>query len=339
MLKHYTTANLDIWAGRIDSHDNFDAFRWHQWVAPLNLNENHSKLSSDQLGFAFIGFNCDEGIKLNKGRTGASKGPNNIRKELKNLPCRFSREILLFDAGNISYKNSLEETQDALAQAIERILELNLFPIVLGGGHEVAFGHFNGILRHFLENKKKPKIGIINFDAHFDIRPYPNGGTSGTMFLQIYDQLKEQHIDFSYLCLGIQKHGNTKALFKSADALSTEYILAKNLIHNNLWDPIEKIDDFITRQDHIYVTICADVFSSAFAPGVSAAQPLGLHPEDVLKILKYILRTNKVVSFDIAEVSPRFDYDRSTANLASILIFALVNTLSKLHLQKNNSLN
>ncbi|MCK8828275.1 arginase family protein [Natroniella acetigena] len=37
-----------------------------------------------------------------------------------------------------------------------------------------------------------PKIGIINFDAHFYLRPYPNGGNSGTMFRQIADQCKEK---------------------------------------------------------------------------------------------------------------------------------------------------
>ncbi len=38
-----------------------------------------------------------------------------------------------------------------------------------------------------------------------------------------------------------------------------------------------------------------------------------------------------MISFDIAEVSPRFDYDNSTANLAATIIFALVNTISKMY--------
>ncbi len=75
------------------------------------------------------------------------------------------------------------------------------------------------------------------------------------------------------------------------------------------------------------MTICADVFSSAYAPGVSAAQSLGLDPERVLKLLKYILKSEKVISFDICEVSPRFDLDNTTADLASVVIFSLVSTL------------
>jgi len=57
-----------------------------------------------------------------------------------------------------------------------------LFPIVLGGSHELAYGHFNGIVNHLKkQTKNSSKVGIINFDAHFDLRPYDNQGSSGTM--------------------------------------------------------------------------------------------------------------------------------------------------------------
>jgi formiminoglutamase len=84
---------------------------------------------------------------------------------------------------------------------------------------------------------------------------------------------------------------------------------------------------FIKRHQHIYLTICADVFSSAFAPGVSAPQPFGLHPEVVLKLVKHVIQSGKVVSADIAEVSPRFDEDNQTAKLAAITIYAIINTI------------
>lgn len=330
-MDKYKVIDMEIWDGRIDSNDDFDAFRWHQWIEPIDLEKFNERIKEGSLAFGLIGFCCDDGIRLNKGRVGARKGPDNIRKELRNLPCHFSKDVKLFDAGNIYYHESLALTQEVLSKKINQLLDLNIFPIVLGGGHEVSFGHYNGILKQLLNRKNKPKIGIINFDAHFDIRPYSKIGSSGTMFRQIYDTSKEKEIDFSYFCVGIQKHGNTNALFKTAQEMNTEYILARDITHNNLWDSMMKLDDFITKQEYIYITICADVLSSAFAPGVSAAQPLGLHPEDLLKLLKYILRMNKTISFDIAEVSPRFDMDRTTANLASIIIFSVVNTLSKMY--------
>lgn len=328
----YKTTDKTVWQGRIDSETNFDAFRWHQWVEYIDLRRDDLTPFTGKLGFAFIGFCCDEGIKRNHGRTGAAKGPQNIRDELANLPCRFTKDVKLFDAGDIFCKNiTLEESQNLLSKAVEKILSLNLFPIVLGGGHEVAFGNYSGILNYLTQSNPKPNIGILNFDAHFDLRPYPNGGSSGTMFRQIADICENRNIDYHYLCIGIQKHSNTVDLFKTADKLGAEYVLAKHIIDSDDdFDVFEKLDRLIKLTEHIYITICSDVFSTSFAPGVSATQPLGLDPERVLKFLKYILKSNKVISFDIAEVSPRFDQDSTTANLASVLIFSVVNSLAKL---------
>lgn len=329
---NYRLMNKNIWQGRIDSETNYDAFRWHQWVRPLDLSDDDLKPFKGDFGFAFIGFPSDEGVRRNRGRTGTAKGPDSIRKELSHLPCSFSEKVKLFDAGDIICNGrTLEDNQDHLGKAIDKILSLNLFPIVLGGGHAVAFGHYKGLLSHLKKKESSPRIGIVNFDAHFDIRPYPNGGTSGTMFRQIADSCENQHLDYSYLCIGIQKHSNTVDLFKTADGLGVKYILAKDIRNGNSWNLLESIDTFVRTQDHIYMTICADVFSTAYAPGVSATQPLGLEPEKVLNFMKYILKSNKVMSFDIAEVSPRFDQDNTTANLAAVLIFSVINTLSKMN--------
>jgi len=329
---NYRVTEQQVWQGRIDSLDNYDAFRWHQWVKTINLKDEELSPFDGKLGFAFIGFCCDEGVKRNQGRTGAANGPKSIRKELANKPCVFTQEVKLFDAGDIYCEGiTLEESQELLAEAIEKILSLNLFPIVLGGGHETAFGNYNGGLNYLLRTEEKPKIGIINFDAHFDIRPYPNGGSSGTMFRQIADSCKAKELKYSYLCIGVQKHCNTIDLFKTMTRLGGDYILERDIIDNDVWSVLDKLDNFIKLQDYIYITICADVFSSAYAPGVSATQALGLDPERVLKLLKYILKSNKVISFDIAEVSPRFDLDNTTANLASVLIFSLINTLCNMY--------
>ena len=329
--RNYKPTDDEVWKGRVDSESNFDAFRWHQWVKTIDLRNDLIPYDG-KLGFAFIGFCCDVGVERNKGREGTANGPLSIRKELVNLPCWFTKDVKLFDAGNILCEDcTLEEAQEELSKAVEKILSLNLFPIVLGGGHEVAFGHYNGILNYLLKTDEKPSLGIVNFDAHFDLRPYPNGGTSGTMFRQIADICKYRELDYSYLCIGIQKRGNTVDLFKTADSLGVKYILAKDVANNSHWNVLDEIDDFISSKDHIYMTICTDVFSSAFAPGVSAPQPLGLDPERVLKFIKYILKSNKAISFDIAEVSPRFDQDNTTANLASTLIFSVVNTIAKIH--------
>ncbi|AIF53953.1 formimidoylglutamase [Pelosinus sp. UFO1] len=326
----YEVADFTIWRGRIDSKENYDAFRWHQWIKPLDLRQPIGEFTG-KMGFALLGFCCDEGIIRNNGRKGASSGPEGIRSELSNLPCSFSSEVSLFDAGNITCTDGeLMKSQVALEQAVFRLRQAGLFPLVIGGGHETALGHFRGQADFLRQNDGKCELGILNFDSHFDLRPFVGGGNSGTMFSQIADDANQWREMFHYFCLGIQRSSNTLELFKTAQQLGVDYLLAGDIFTNNDELIIEKLDYFMQLVPHLYVTVCADVFASSFAPGVSAPQPLGLHPEIVLKYLKHILRTKKVVGFDIAEVSPRFDHDRATASLAKVIIFAVVDTLCRL---------
>lgn len=328
-LENYVSA-MECWHGRVDSDSDYDTFRWHQWVEPLDLNEC-KKIYDGELGFAFIGFCSEQGVKRNKGREGTALAPDFIRRQMSNLPCTFCREVKLYDAGNIICDEiTLETGQRLLAAAVEKIRGLGLFPIVLGGGHETTLGTFQGLLSDLKTNDETPDLGIINFDAHFDLRPYEKGGSSGTMFLQMADICRKENMDYHYLPLGIQRHSNTVKLFKTAKELGVDYVLAKDFNPGNVANVLEKVDTFLYPCKNTYITICTDVFSSAFAPGVSATQSFGLDPEVVMPVLKHILRTRKVRGFDICEISPRFDQDNTTANLGAVLIFAVVDTLCSL---------
>lgn len=330
-MKSYVASNEAIWSGRIDSLDDAESFRIHQVVRLIDLREVDGKIFDyAKLNFCIIGFCSDEGILRNKGRVGASEGPKYIRKELSNLPARFYQQANIYDAGDVfCLAQNLELAQKKLAEMVEKIIDLKLIPIVLGGGHDVAFGNFLGISDHLNKQKSKQQLGIINFDAHFDLRSYDDGASSGSMFLQIADKCKAEKQQFSYMCIGIQKSGNTVRLFKTADALNTEYILAKNIVKPKYGVIKKKIQKFISTKDHIYMTICSDVFNAAYAPGVSALQPFGMNPEVALKFIKEVVKSKKVISLDIAEVSPRFDNDNRTAKLAALIIFAIINTYVK----------
>lgn len=330
MTKNYLLPDPAHWSGRQDSTTDYDSFRWHQWIECLDLSRAQAPFEG-RLGIAILGFRSDKGIAKNLGRTGAGAGPAAIRQELANLPCAFDQQVKLFDAGDItSEPTALAEAQDALAEAITKLLSLGLFPVVLGGGHDIAYGHFKGVFDHFQGLEPDAKLGIINFDAHFDNRPYHDGPSSGTMFRQIEDLLAGAGRANQYFVLGIQESANTASLFKHAQAAGTEYILAKDIAHGDIFSLFERLDQFLYGLDGVYVTIDADVFSSSIAPGVSSPQPLGLQPEIVIALLKYILASNMVVSLDVAEVSPRFDHDSSTATLAASLIFSAITKLAGL---------
>jgi formiminoglutamase len=83
---------------------------------------------------------------------------------------------------------------------------------------------------------------------------------------------------------------------------------------------LERITRFMEPLDAVYLTIDLDGFSSAYAPGVSAASPMGFSPGALLPCVDSILGSGKLLSMDIAELNPAQDRDSQTAVLAANLV-------------------
>ncbi len=101
-------------------------------------------------------------------------------------------------------------------------------------------------------------------------------------------------------------------------------IWADELHQGQLEKCVDFIDRIIDQNDIIYLSVCLDVFAAAFAPGVSATQPLGLFPWHIIPLIRQLAASGKVISYDIAELSPKHDIDGITAKLAANLIFEFI---------------
>lgn len=314
VINYYEPPNQSLWQGRSDTLPNERIF---QWVDCINVNEK--PLTGARSSKAILGFCSDEGIRRNQGRPGAQFGADALRRQLAGLA--YHGTTALLDIGNINCSDTqLEAAQQAFAQLIHHCHAQQLPTIALGGSHEIAWAHFLGLAPHY------PKLGIINFDAHFDIR-LPSShrpSTSGTPFAQIKQYCDDNHRDFHYCCLGIQHAANTKSLFERADEWHINYLTAEQMHQEPLTKQIAFINQFLTQHDAIYLTICMDVFAESYAPGVSAPQSLGIIPTQVIPLLKIITQSGKVVGLDIAELSPPLDEHDKTARLAARLLAELL---------------
>jgi formiminoglutamase len=317
---YYQSIDQRSWEGRRDGETE-SHLRWHQVVRTINLARDGESLWNG--AHVLLGFCCDEGVGRNQGRVGAADGPGAIRKVLRNLPVHHNNP--LFDGGNVVCEDgNLERVQEVLADAVALIVRDGGFPIVLGGGHEVTYGHFKGLYQYYGKDRT---IGIINFDAHFDLRvPVEGRPTSGTGFYQIAQDLHAGEREMAYLAIGIQQISNTRVLFNTATELGVEYILADELrMGAGISGHLHRIDAFIEQCDVVYLTVDLDVFAAAYAPGVSATAFSGIIPEDIFfRLFHRILDSGKLVSMDIAELNPRYDLDDRTAKLAADLIFKLL---------------
>lgn len=295
---------------------------FYQHIRLMNLL-TESFASSPTNAFALIGFKCDEGMQRDLGRTGSIEGPIAIRQRLSKLPIQIP-SIICYDVGDIVCTNhDLEASQQALGEVVAMLHQHYIRPIVIGGGHELAWGHYQGIAKSFSSEKK---LGIINFDAHFDLHslhPHHRAGAT-TAFYQIAEAHTQEKRHFDYNCIGIQHAGNIRQLFDIAKRYHVKHILADD-IHQGLREKcFDFIDRVIDENDIIYLSLSLDVFSPAFAPGVSGIQPLGLTPWQVIPLLRQAAASGKVVSYDIVEHVPRYDIDHRTAKLAAILIYEII---------------
>ena len=296
-----------IWQGRLDGEE----LLYHRIFQRVKEENNYDVISTKD--FVLHGFAVDEGVRRNKGRQGAKDAPDVIRKNMANFPV-IRPDFSLLDFGNITCEDgNLENTQNELAKNVSKVLLKGGKSLVLGGGHEVTFGHYRGVKTAFQEQK----IGIINFDAHFDNRQPENGvgASSGTGFWQI-----AQEGEINSLHIGIQRNSNTLKLFDTAHQFGMKYILADELFFENLPSIYERVNELAESVDFLYMTICMDVFNASIAPGVSAAAYNGIFADAAfMHLYKHILRNEKLIALDIAEVNPNLDIQDHTARLAASL--------------------
>lgn len=305
-----------IWSGRTDHLENRTSFRYHQVVEVIAMED----LSPSSRTCAIIGFESEEGVRRNKGQLGAAKAPNALRSELAKLPWKFSVNERLVDVGNIQCVGTgLETAQQQLGDTIANVLEKKMTPIILGGGHETAYGHYLGVRKWIGE---EASLGVINIDAHFDLRSYDEQPSSGTMFKQI---LEHDNMS-SYFVVGIQRYGNTQELFDTADRLGVKYEYEENMHIGNMDKLTSDLEQFINQHDYVFLTLCTDVLNAAFAPGVSAPSPFGLDPSVVRSIIRTVTAHKKTLSFDISEVNPILDENNRTVKLGAYLTNEAITT-------------
>ncbi|MEX0905374.1 MAG: formimidoylglutamase [Balneolaceae bacterium] len=261
-----------------------------------------------------VGFPSDNGVKINGGRPGASRAPELIRDQLLKLTphADYAEQHISFlngvaDHGEISCSGTVEEDQEKLGVFIADSFQQKVLPVILGGGHETAFGHFLGYA------KADQPLSIINIDAHTDVRPLKDGKAhSGSSFYQAVQHsssvcasynvfgLNPSSVSFDHLEF-VKKHG--QALFESETIVKNVLGVLNQLTEN------------------IMVTMDIDVVKQAEAPGVSAPNASGISSEVWLELAFQFGRHPLVTSFDLCEVNPEYDPDSRTIRLAALTVW------------------
>ncbi|MBI0678396.1 formimidoylglutamase [Citrobacter koseri] len=304
-MTQWQPASPTLWQGRDDSAEAANAQRLFQTVtrSPTFSPEMYREK------IALLGFACDEGVKRNQGRPGAAGAPDALRRALANLASHHGHDRLV-DLGNIiAQAPDLEGAQQALRDAVRRCQQADMRTFVLGGGHETAFGHGAGLLDAFPHTR----VGIINLDAHLDLRRADHA-TSGTPFRQLAQLCDEQQREFHYACFGVSRAANTQALWDEAQQRGVTIV--EDVDCDTAQAPLAQVIDSV---DKIYLTIDLDVLPAWEMPAVSAPAALGVPLATVMRLVDAVCRSGKLQAVDMVEFNPRFDDDGNAARVAARL--------------------
>jgi formiminoglutamase len=269
-----------------------------------------------------IGFPQDEGVRRNGGRPGAAEAPGEIRRWLYRLTAADPAVGIdlapapPLDVGDVRVAGSLEESQQALADVVAAVLRHGAVPVVLGGGHETAYGHFLGYVSAGVP------VGIINMDAHLDVRPLVGGrGHSGSPFRQAMEHPTRPLPGSRYCCLGVQPHATSREHLRYALDRGCVVRWCGDVRAGFATHLAAATEDLAAAGCRSYVTVDADVARHADVPGVSAPNPGGVNGTLVIDCARAAGITPHVAGFDLVEINPRHDRDGQSARWGAVVVW------------------
>lgn len=274
------------------------------WPDPIPQGRWASRVrrAPDACQVALIGLPDDTGVVLNNGRPGARGGPRAFREALSKYGAADSMAgdgPLVFDAGDVVPSTDIHETHARVTHAAGALLAMGLIPVAVGGGHDLTFPFVRAVAaRH------APLAGIY-FDAHLDVRETVG---SGMPFRKLVESCGVQSLEVH----GLRPTVNSRA--------HEEWFLA----HGGIIAPDDATPAIDSSLPHCFASFDMDVLDAAFAPGVSALNPVGWTPKLAESWVFAAGAARNVRCFDLMELNPDHDDGGRTARLAAHLFLTFL---------------
>ena len=262
-----------------------------------------------------IGLPDDLGVRLNGGRRGADQGPTALRRALSRYgtpdpPSPGWPPVL--DVGDVLPSGELEETHERVTAVVSRLLARGCLPVGMGGGHDLTLPLVRALAGSLAASRipaaGTPRLTGIYLDAHLDVREAVG---SGMAFRRILEELAPVDLHVR----GLDPMVNARA---HLDWFRSRRGRTDGFGAGDPWPP-----------GPLFLSLDLDVLDQAFAPGVSAPNPVGWTPERVEAWVARAGAEPGVRLFDIMELSPRWDPDGRTARLAARMLAAFLRGVAR----------
>tara|TARA_Y100000022_G_scaffold159718_1_gene142531 strand:- start:9 stop:872 length:864 start_codon:yes stop_codon:yes gene_type:complete len=237
---------------------------------------------------------------------GTSKAPeiiinaSNQLERNRNSPCDFG--IYTHDALDCSL--NFDSIFQKLENLIFEISKNNKIPICIGGEHSLTFGVIKGLKKKY--DNTNENFGIIQFDAHADLRKTYNGNINShaTVMYKIY----KENIPIYQFGVRAQSDEEIK--------LRDKFNIYFKTIDDYRKNPDIKLPNNFPK--NIYITFDSDCLDPSIMPATGTPVPNGLYYEETFLILEKLIKNRRIIGIDYVEYSPIKNfhaYDYISANI------------------------
>lgn len=285
--------------------------------------------SKEEAKICIMGVPFDNATSLGKG---AAKGPETIRALSVDMSDVTEDDViikdsLIYDVGDITVQLNWEKYFEIVKEEAYKLMQTDNFCLFLGGDHSVTIPLHEAFGKYQKEKKEKARIGVIHFDAHYDLCSEYDGhkwSHACTEARSLESIISGEDLFFA----GIRV-AEVDELKTIANNPGITTVKAKEIHEKGAEAAVEKIIAKLKDYDAIYLTIDIDVLDPAFAPGTGTPQPGGLTSVQLIHLFKMVIEELPVKAMDIVEVAPDLDVNNITSWAALRLIHELFSHFSK----------
>ncbi len=175
-----------------------------------------------------------------------------------------------------------------MEKASANILSQNKFLLSLGGDHAISIGPIMAAANHV------PDVGILQIDAHLDLRNEWNGSRYNHACVM---RRVVEDMGLPAVHVGIRSFSPEEAVF--AEKIAARIFYAHRIKPtDDSW--MEDVIDALPSK--VYLTIDLDGLDPSVIPGTGTPEPGGLSYRQLVALIKYVGWKRKVVAADINEL-------------------------------------
>ncbi|SHE77466.1 formiminoglutamase [Seinonella peptonophila] len=284
-----------------------------EWIRPVKQDQEYDL--------------CLMGVPLSKSSisfSGAHLHPQQFRKCWTSFTTYNWEQDIDLKPLRIADLGDIEMHITDIAQCHQNIYEANLsvqraYPeavsIAVGGDHSITAPLVKAIVE-----ATGARIGIIQFDAHLDVRDLSYGGASnGTPMRNLIESNTIRGEDI--VTIGLRNFANSRQYRDYAEQHGMNLVSQREVQQAGIETIIAQAMAILDQKcDQIYVTFDIDVLDQSVVPGVPAIGPQGLLPVELFESAYILGKWEKVQAIDFVCVDPSVDF-RDASTRVSLHIF------------------